>query len=261
MVVNCQFILRANGDISGTGGVVKNGNDRLWLNGTNTYTGDTTVNAGTLRTTGSSIIDTGKLVIDGGKVEPVGSETVGSLFFGAVEQGPGTYGSTSSAATTQDDSRFSGTGVIVVPAASTPFETWAGGTGPGLGFDEDFNSDGVDNGIAFLLGAAGPGVDANDRLPTVSEDGSGNLVMQFDCLPSAARGTAELRVAHSNALASWTATVDEVPDVDDAVADNDVTFVVGVGPVGPPALNSVTATIDGSAAAGGKLFGRLQATE
>jgi hypothetical protein len=52
-----------------------------------------------------------------------------------------------------------------------------------------------------------------------------------------------------------------VPDVNDSTPDNNVTFVVGAGPVGPPALSSVTATIDSAAAAGGKLFGRLVATE
>jgi hypothetical protein len=50
-------------------------------------------------------------------------------------------------------------------------------------------------------------------------------------------------VAYGNTLASFTATVDQVPDADDAVPDNNVTFVVGAGPAGPPALNGVTATI------------------
>jgi hypothetical protein len=52
-----------------------------------------------------------------------------------------------------------------------------------------------------------------------------------------------------------------VPDANDPTPDNNVTFVVGAGPAGPPATNSVTATINAAAAAGGKLFGRLEATE
>ena len=104
------------------------------------------------------------------------------------------------------------------------------------------------DGLAFLLGAANPSENAIGRLPTVTESG-GDLVLTFNCLPIAARGTATLKVAHSNNLAAWTPTMDVVPDADDAVPDNDVTFVVGAGPVGPPALNSVTATIDSAAAA------------
>ena len=122
-------------------------------------------------------------------------------------------------------------------------------------FEDDLNGDGVQDGIAFLLGVTNPDDDATGNLPTSSEDGSGNLVMQFNCLPSGGRGTAELRVSHSNTLASWLATVDEVPDADDAVADNDVTFVVDTVSEAP--LNKITATIDSGVAAGGKLFGRL----
>lgn len=62
-----------------------------------------------------------------------------------------------------------------------------------------------------------------------------------------------------NTLASFSATVDQVPDADDAVADNDVTFVVDTVSEAP--LNKITATIAAGAAAGGKLFGRLEASE
>jgi hypothetical protein len=147
-------------------------------------------------------------------------------------------------------------------SSGTPFDTWAatGTLGP-VTFDGDTNKDGVQDGMAFLLGVANPDDDANGNLPTVTEDGSGNLVMQFNCLPASARGTAELRVAHSNNLGSWTATADVVPDANDPTPDNHVTFVVGAGPAGPPTLNKVTATIGSAAAARGKLFGRLEATE
>ncbi|MCH7229061.1 hypothetical protein, partial [Haloferula sp. A504] len=114
-------------------------------------------------------------------------------------------------------------------------------------------------GLAFLLGAANPNVDANAAglLPTVTETGGG-LVMNFNCLPTADRGAAELRVEHSSDLGvgdPWTATVDQVPDADDATADNGVTFLVTPG----TPTNAVTATIGISEAAGGKLFGRLTA--
>jgi hypothetical protein len=36
-----------------------------------------------------------------------------------------------------------------------------------------------------------------------------------------------------------------------------VSYVIVAGPAGPPTTNTVTATIDSSESAGGKLFGRL----
>ena len=137
------------------------------------------------------------------------------------------------------------------------YDTWAGGAV----FTDDDNGDGVTNGVAFLLGAADPDEVATDRLPTVTESG-GSLIMTFNCLPVADRGTATLRVEHSSDLGildPWTATVDVVPDADDAVPDNDVTFVVDTVTEAP--LNKITVTIGTAAAAGGKLFGRLDASQ
>jgi hypothetical protein len=114
--------------------------------------------------------------------------------------------------------------------------------------------------MAFLLGAANPSANAIGRLPVVTRSG-GDLILNFNCLPIAARDTAALKVAHGTNLGSWTTTTNVVPDATNAVPDNNVTFVVGAGPAGPPALNSVTATIGSAAAAGGKLFGRLEATQ
>jgi methionine-rich copper-binding protein CopC len=143
----------------------------------------------------------------------------------------------------------------------TAFEDWAAtGTLGSVTFDGDTNADGVQDGMAFLLGAGNPDDDASGRLPTVSEDGSGGLELTFDCLPIADRGDAKLYVGHSGDLGvsdAWLATVDQVPDATDAVSDNGVTFVVTPG----SPTNRVVATIALSEAAGGKLFGRLQGTE
>jgi hypothetical protein len=146
-----------------------------------------------------------------------------------------------------------------VGSGSSAYATWSGGEP----FTGDKNGDGVENGLAFLLGAPDPDADALGLLPKPAKSPTG-LVLTFNCLPVAARGGATLIVEHSSDLGDldpWTATADVVPDVTDAVPDNNVTFVVGAGPAGPPALNSVSATISSAAAAGGKLFGRLRATE
>jgi hypothetical protein len=132
----------------------------------------------------------------------------------------------------------------------TPYAAWAGGAL----FDADTNGDGVKNGLAFLLGASGPNANALSKLPTVTESGGG-LVMTFDMLNAASRGTATLSIEHSSDLGigdAWEAAA--VPDVDNTV--NDVVFdIEGSGPL------DVQATIPVSKAAAGKLFGRLKATE
>ncbi len=157
---------------------------------------------------------------------------------------------------TVDDGE-SHTGSTTITTIQTQYQSWAGGTL----FDADTNNDGVSNGMAFLLGASSP--TSAVRLPTVTENG-GDLILEFNCLPDAARGSATLRVEHSSDLGVldlWTSTTNKVPDASNAVADNHVTFVVGAGPVGPPALNNVKATINSAATTGKKLFARLKANQ
>jgi len=110
--------------------LTKAGPGTMLFTGLNTYTGDTTVTAGTLGVSGNSIADTNKLVIAGGIVDvaPLMNETVNTLYFGATQQVAGTYGSTSSSATYKDDSRFSNTGIVTVttgPAITDPYTLWS----------------------------------------------------------------------------------------------------------------------------------------
>jgi autotransporter-associated beta strand protein len=150
---------------------------------------------------------------------------------------------------------------FLTSGGGSPFDTWATrGGATGVTFDGDANEDGVPDGLAFLLGAENPDDNATGRLPTVSENGSGGLVLTFNCLPIADRGNAKLHVEHSGDLGvsdAWLATVDQVPDTTDTAPDNGVTFVVTPG----SPTNRVVATISSSEPTGGKLFGRLHATE
>ena len=119
--------LNCSGVISGTGGIIKTSGGSLSLSGLNTYSGDTTVNGGTLFVNGSAIKDTTKLVIGGGKVAATGTEVVNTLFFGAVQQAAGTWGATGSTATNIDDVHFAGTtGVVsVLTGSANDYATWA----------------------------------------------------------------------------------------------------------------------------------------
>lgn len=223
--------------------------------GTLICTGAATINLGTGATlvfadsnledwTGGTLNITGDFTNTSIKFTTSGGLSAGQLAVISVNgSGTGTY--------TLDPS-----GYLVPGGGGSAYDTWAGG--PGLPIDGDANGDGVNNGLAFLLGAANKDENAINRLPTVTQSG-GNLVLDFDCLPVSARGGVTFKVEHSTNLADWTATTNVVPDETNAVPDNNVTFEVEAGPVGPPALNSVKATIGSAAADGGKLFARLKA--
>ncbi len=56
------------------------------------------------------------------------------------------------------------TGSATIATIQTPYAAW---TGTGVTFDADSNNDGVDNGMAWLLGAANPSANAFPLLPTI----------------------------------------------------------------------------------------------
>ncbi|MFI2796130.1 beta strand repeat-containing protein [Haloferula sp. A504] len=272
-----------------------NGQSEIYLNGANTYAGGTTHQAGrlvingsladaTMDVQGGNVQGSGTLtfnisgasidqvVTSGGSIDISGMtcEVLGTpteteyILVDATGGGSysGTFASSSLPAGYSLDYATANIVKIVGTPGGSPFETWVGTTGSNLGFDEDKNGDGIDNGMAFLLGAANPDVDANDKLPTATENGSGGLVMTFQMLDSASRGTAALSVQHSGDLGAtdpWgpLSPAALVPDSGTGVTVEGVDFTVtGTGTL------DVTATIPSAGnAIGGKLFGRLLATE
>ena len=159
---------------------------------------------------------------------------------------------------TLDEIRVGATYADVVQSgvSGSAFDTWASsGTVTGVTFGGDANDDGVQDGMAFLLGANTPDDDASGLLPTASEDGG--LVMNFTMLDPASSAPAVLSLSHSGDLGitdPWSAPA-AVPATTSTM--NGIEFVVsGSGPL------SVIATIPASGnALDGKLFGRLVAEE
>jgi filamentous hemagglutinin family protein len=69
-----------SGVASGTGGLIKAGTGTLTLSGVNTYTGATTINAGTVSVNGTALADTSAVAVaSGATFDLTGNETIGSL--------------------------------------------------------------------------------------------------------------------------------------------------------------------------------------
>ncbi|MFD0895462.1 autotransporter-associated beta strand repeat-containing protein [Luteolibacter ambystomatis] len=147
--------------LAGTGGagLVKNGAGKLTLTGANTYTGDTTANGGTLSLGTASLADAAKVNLNNGAVLDLtfaGSDTVDQLIIDGVQQTTGTWGSSASTATHQDDVHFSGTGTLtVVTGPANAYAGWAatkGLTVANNGKNQDPDNDGRNNLHEFGFG-------------------------------------------------------------------------------------------------------------
>jgi autotransporter-associated beta strand protein len=107
------------GNVSGAGGFTKTGNGPFTLSGSNTYRGDTMVQAGKIAWPSVASVSPGHLLILNGAAVDLaysGTAVIKNLTLGGTAMASGTYGSTTSPATNKNDTYFSGTGTVTVPA-------------------------------------------------------------------------------------------------------------------------------------------------
>ena len=182
------------------------------------------VNAGVLAVDGDALVDTGKLVIaTGAKVEPTGTELVASLFFDGVAHATGTWGATGSGAAHIDDTRFSGTGVVQVGAASG-YDAWADANAGGQTAEQDFDGDGVANGIEYFMNAAA-GFTANPQVVNgvITWPNGSNIA-------SSAYGT-QFVVKTSTNLTQWDPVLIGNPNLSNSAGSVAYTLPTGAGKI------------------------------
>ena len=143
--------------------------------------------------------------------------------------------------------------VLTVTGSSNPYESWAstpyGLSGGNAAFDFDFDHDGIDNGLEWILG----GNPANASLsvnPKATRDASGNLILTFTREEDSI-GKATLTLEYGTSLANWNAfTI----DADGGTDSNGV--IAAINQAAEP--DAVTITLP---APTGRIFARLKAVK
>ncbi len=211
----------------------------LTLTGTNTYTGTTAVNEGTLSLSSPSLADASAVTIAIGAVlnlNYVGTDTVASLTLGATTHTTGTFNSGNSGGL------ITGTGQITVNAVASPYDPWValypGFTNNLPGQDQD--GDGMTNQEEFAFGLNPTSGSSVNPITTGIAPATGN----FSYTRNANSGLT-YKVWSSSDLAVWTERTGATQT-----------------PIGIPdsfGTQTVNVTTLGATAVGGKLFVRVTA--
>jgi autotransporter-associated beta strand protein len=147
---NAPFNITFSGPVTGTGSLLKSGGGTLAITGTYSFSGNTTVEAGTLTLDSGTLSDTGIVDVTTGAVLNLnfaGTDTVDEFSIDGAPQGDGTFGAIGSGADTET-SLITGTGLLLV-LPNDPFVPWAASFGL-AGLDAEKSADPDKDGLTNL---------------------------------------------------------------------------------------------------------------
>jgi autotransporter-associated beta strand protein len=144
--------------LSTGGGLTKEGAGTLSLTGSNSYTGNTSVTAGTLSlgsgTANSNLADAADVIIASGATVNLnfsGTDTIKSLIINGVTKSSGVWGAPGSGAANTDPV-FTGTGTLTVTTGSDDYATWSSSYSLSGGMNADDDGDGLSNFSEYAFG-------------------------------------------------------------------------------------------------------------
>jgi len=227
-------------------GITKNGGGRMHLTGAYSYTGPTTVFAGTLALDAATLADGSTVTIESGAVLHLGhssTDLVDALVINGTPLEPGVYDATSP----ETLGYITGTGSIEVPL-DDPFVAWISPFGVNDETAEgDPENDGIANLLEYVLLNGDPSVSNPEILPTLDASGA-NFVFTFTRRAASTADTTQT-FQYGGDLSGWT-TVTLADGTNNGAT-------VAITPSGSNEVVSVSVP----KGANTRLFGRLQVTK
>ena len=225
----------AVGNITGSSTALtltKTGLGTQTLSGANTYTGNTSVNQGTLALVGGSQASPITVATGASLGLTLGSPTTSTK---ALDLTTGTVKITGTVDNSSDYLLMTASTITGTPALATPITNYqlqktSGNTqlklvytgGPtyvtwssGVAADIDTNGDGVENGVAWALGAATPFINASGLLPTLDNTSDANhVIFNFNRSDSANDDpNTTIVVEYGGGLTGWTTAMHDGDNV------------------------------------------------
>ena len=206
--------------------LTKDGTNIWSVTATNTYTGNTRINDGTLRISqpylaNSSAVAMGATAILDLNFDETGgavTDSVDTLTINGVQQPAGVYGATGSGATTVNNTNFAGIGTLTVltgPVAGDTYADWAVDNGIGAAaFNDDFDNDGISNGMEYALG----------KDPKVSSQPAGSLAANTITFTKGAAAITNADVSWVIEISATLAADSWTPVVTQAAGNMDLTI-------------------------------------
>lgn len=238
---------------TGSLAIVKNGTGTLSLTGANTYSGDTTVNEGTLSVSTPFLANSSTVSLASGtKIDLAtgAADTIGKLVIDGVTVPQGTYDSSHPIYGTY----FTGTGSLVIVGGYSSWATTNNLDATNNGLTQDPDNDGISNLMEFYLNGNPLGSDTG-ILPLQTSDAD-SITFTFSRRDDAEADVGSQLVQYGVNLTDWT----NVPVGAASSGPNANGVTVNVAENAANA-DAISVRIPRTNAVGGKLFGRLKVSK